>query len=287
MADRHNSKDSKDRRRWPWRWRLGSERLSRWANWATVLTGAIVLVGTLGAILPIDLGGGDEPAPPPSQAANLQDVDLLVRNDLQPTPPALELLLHNAGRGRSVVSGARIEVLRVDPLPLCFAQGELPLSGHYGAQLSTEAKPGEVVEVPLHQQLGTDEADRFEIVLGLTSEEESSSGELPGLYLFELDVSLEHDGAQPPLRLGRALVSLPALPPSGAYYWARDTASSLKQYLISGDAPVQEIWGPPMPCWRANTEVLRQGLAGPAARSPQMDALSSEIVTPTFAALEE
>lgn len=275
---------SSDGKKSRWRWQLKSERLSRWANWATIVAVPIAVLALVVTLLSAGGNGSATPDPGGASSASLQQVGLAVRNDVSlDEMQGLEVLLHNAGGQRSVVSGARIEILRVDPLPLCFSQGDLQLSGHYDAQLSTDAEPGDVVEVPLHQQLGSDEADRFEIALGLSGEEESSSSDL---YLFELDVSLEHDGAQPPVGLGRALVSLPMLPPPGAYYWARDTGSSLKRYMISGNASVQETWGPPMSCWLANTETLRRVLAGSAARSPQMDAIGSDIVTPTFAALE-
>jgi hypothetical protein len=273
-----------------WRWQLGSERRSRWADWATIVGAPLALAAVVVAVITAVLGGsggGAPPAPGPS-SPDLQGISLVVRNDVDSDrKPGLEVLLDNAGMGRSVISGATVEVLRMDPLPLCFTQGELPLGGHYGAQLSTEAEPGEVVEVPLHQQLAADEADRFLIALGLTGDEEGDGGELPGLYLFELDVSLTHDGAPRPLHLGRALVSLPAPPYRSTYFWGDDTARFLRTYLHSDGLSEREFWAVPMRCWTANTEALRRGLSGSAARSPQLAAIGAELVTPTFAALEK
>lgn len=270
------------------RWRPGSIQLSRWEKWATIvgtLIAAIALVVTL-----VNADGGDSatPEPPSPQSPRLQRVGLVVsEDDRSGRKPALEVLLHNVGTGRSVVSEAKIEVLHVYRLPLCFTQGDLPLSNHYGAQLSTDAKSGEVVETPLHQQLGADEADRFDIALGLNGDEEDDNGTLPGLYLFELDVSLVHDDEQRPLRIGRALVSLPGRPFSGVYYWTRETPYFLRKYTFTGDPTVEEAWGKQMSCWRANTAALRRALSGSAVRSPELDSVGSEIVTPTFAALEK
>lgn len=275
-------------RRSRWRWRLESDRLSRWANWATIIALPIALAGAVIAVIAVDWGGSAAPAPAPA-SSRLQGVDLAVRNGLPPQKAGLEVLLHNAGTQRSVVSGAQIEILHVDPLPLCFTQGELPLSSRYGTQLSTGAKPGEVVEVPLHQQLGADGADRFAIALGLTDKEEGGNGELSGMYLFELDVSLMHDTERRPLHLSEALVSLPELPlGSGMYVWTPDTARFLAtSYLHAEGLSAEEAWGQQMPCWRANTNTLRRALSSSAARSPQLEALGREIVTPTYAALEK
>lgn len=258
--------------------------LGRAAAWATILGTAIALV----ALLVSQIGGGDSVSTAGSSPGpHLQGDGLEVRNDLSSHPQKLEVLLDNAGGKRSVVSGARIEIVSVDLLRPCFSQGDLPAGGRYGLRLPIEAKAGETIEVPLHQQLAADEAERLEISLGLGEQGRERGGMLSGMYLFELNVSLLHDGQPQPLPIDRALVALPGLPNPGEYFWTSDSPHFLDEYIIGSDLSPREFWAAPMRCWRANTAALERVLSGAAKRSPQMAALASEIVAPNFAALQK
>jgi hypothetical protein len=231
-------------------------------------------------------GGGDgstvaiettRSAPP----ARLEQVDLLVEDGLGEYPfhSRLETTLHNTGGRLVVINRARIEILHVYELPLCFTQGGIPVTGSYGVSLPADARPGDVVEVPLHQQLGADEPDRIHLDLSVEGDD------LEGVYLFELDVSLVNDGSKSPLPLGRALVSLPETPAPEHYVWREGDAEILNETFNPYGKPVREVWGEMMPCWRSNTKLLRRALDGPAARSTQLAEIGGEMVTPTYSAL--
>jgi hypothetical protein len=174
-----------------------------YAAWAAIVA---VPVGVLTAIAIAVFGGGSEVSISADSPRNprLERVDLIARNPVPSQEPGLELLVRNSGSGRSVISRAQLEILRVYPLPLCFAQGDLSLSGRYGVELPPTSEPGEVVEVSLHQQLGGNEADRFRIKLETRPREES--GLVNSLHLFEVAVALVHDGRRDPLPMGTSLI---------------------------------------------------------------------------------
>ena len=255
-------------------------KLSRRASWATILGVPIGVVAVLLAYLA--LVDDDSGSVQISRSPRLERVDLIVRNSSPPHRAALEPIVHNGGRGRAVISKARIEILAVHPLPLCFTQGGFPLSEVYGARLPATADPGDVVETPLHQEIGPDQPDRFRIELGVISDE---TVDFRGLYLFEVRVSLVHDGERQALSLGEALVSLPGVPGT-EYFLTAAEAKILDEAFNPKGIPVRRYWAAQMGCWRSNTRITRRALASPIARSPQMDAVDSGIVTPTFSALE-
>lgn len=279
-------------------------RLGRWASWATVAAipiGAVALVlaflalpdedevepvVVLGAA-PLESPRSAEPSEPEPTGvrelpSRLEKVDLIVRNgSFLQGKPRLELMVHNTGGGRAVISRAKIEVLRRYRLPLCFTQGGFSLSGSYDAQIPASAGRGYVVETPLHQQVGPTQPDRFEIAMGVVPEKHPT---FFGLYLFELGVSLVHDGEPRTLPMGRALVSIPEAPDAGGYFLADGEFKELAQVFTPGG--YFDFWDKAKPCWRSNTKILRRALASEAARSPQVKAIEATMVTPTRAQLE-
>lgn len=273
------------------------DRVARGANWATILGAPIGIAALLFAFLALQNDDGEPvanrtaPKIKPgaaSDGAQLEPVDLIVHNEpfssqFPQGQSRLEMLIHNAGDGRSVVSRARIEIRRLDPLPICFTQGGLALSESYDAQLPASAEPGDVVEVPLHQQLGPDQADRFTIDLSVLPDE---TEEFSGYYLFELQVSLLHDGEPRPLDVGKALVSIP-VPPGSEAFLTKPSAESMDEAFNTQGEPVNQFWASEMACWRSNAKLFERALAGDAARSPQLDAALDDVIrSPSFADLE-
>ena len=259
----------------------GSKRpLSHLVAWATIVSAVVAVAVAANDFLSSESEDG---APSSSVSPRLRPAGLNVINSDASQKPTLDVLLHNEGGQRSIISGAKFEVLGVDALPYCFTQGDLPVSGRYGAQLSTDSKEGDAVEVQLHQQLAADAADRFQVSLSLEGEAKGS------LYLFELGVSVLHDGKQDPTPVGRALVSLPQVPFGSVYYLAEDTIGYLRQYTRTyieyDDGPTGELWAEPLACWLKNAKAIRAGLAGPAERSPEMAAVGPEIITASLAEL--
>jgi hypothetical protein len=151
----------------------------------------------------------------------------------------------------------------------------------YGLQIPADSNAGDVLELPLHQELGPDEADRFAIAL--------STKPLPtepgSVYLFELTLSLRNDGPNSDLAAGRALIALPELPTVGEYYWGTGTAEMLRTWSKSEHFSARQMWGESMPCWRTNTHVLRRALSVEAVRSSNLNQIAAELATPSFAAI--
>lgn len=260
------------------------EWLTRGASWATIIGVPIGCIAVVLAFLTLD-GSGSSGASSMSSPPRLAPIDLIARNGKAPHRPKLEVMVRNEGGGVAVVSRARIRIDHVYPLPLCFTQGDFPLSNEYGAQLPVDADPGDVVEVPLHQQVKAGMPDRFTIALGAVGEGGADEA-LPGNYLFELQVSLMHDADRSPLPLGRALVSVPGLPFAGVYFLEEGEFESLDDVYNPQGEPALEYWSDPLACWRDNGNSLINALAGDATRSPQLDEIGKSVSFPTAAELE-
>ncbi|HVD37311.1 MAG TPA: hypothetical protein VNC15_00595, partial [Solirubrobacterales bacterium] len=181
-----------------------------------------------------------------------------------------------------VISSARIEILRVLPIPICFTQGGLGVSEEYGVQLPPDAAPGKTIEVPLHQQVAANEADRFRIDLGVQKSEESQ--DFGGPYLFEVGVAIVHDGRKQPLAMGTALISVPRVPSGSEFFLEEgDFQKVTETFLISG--PLREFWAGPLNCWRNNARKARLALKSQATRSPELEAALTSKVAPSFSEL--
>ena len=272
------------------------ERLQRSANWAGIVSAFLGAVALLLAYLALHQGGGDAVPTADPRHSQLETVDLIAKNGPPPHEPALELIVKNSG-GTSVITRARIEVRRVFLLPLCFTQGSLPVSERYGVRLPPDAEPGELIEVPLHQQVGTNRADRFAIRLGIdtnraapvgaAAEElgmKAGDGQLPGLYLFEVGVSLVHDGGVEPLEMGTALVALPELPLGPEYLLEEGGFKQVTDTFLTEDP--QATWREPMACWRANAQIAARARESGATRSPELEKVLSAAVIPRWSEAE-
>lgn len=135
--------------------------------------------------------------------------------------PRIEIRLHNQGTSRAVLTSARFVVRRFSDFPVCGQGAGLFVSARYDAMLPDKA--GAVVEVPIDQQLGPDEADRFAFRLSAQHYDPTYLGH----YLFyELDVSVRHDNAPKPLDVGRVAIAIPGAPPT-------DTA---RFFVVSGQS---------------------------------------------------
>lgn len=275
-------------RRGAQRSRDGESRLDRGARLATIVGAPIALVGVVIATLAFLGGGGDgaEPSASPDAEPRLEAVDLIGRGDQRGSRAGVELLVRNAGSGRSVISEAQLEVLRKAELPRCFSQGTLPVSERYGVPLSVDAEPGETIAVPLHQQVGPDEADRFLIEFSLTDPRQGDEAEFDRVTLFELDVSLIRDGDSEPLPMGTTLIALPEVPFEIGYYLAKGQITEVDQsYNGSGTYQPDEIWGRIIPCWRQNAAALASFAGAEAASSAPVAEAIEKAVKPSLAEL--
>jgi hypothetical protein len=247
-------------------------------NWVDKAGVAIAAVGVLVAIVALTDDSGSHAGGP----GKLTVVDKAVLDSTRNfhPHPRLELTVHNTGGKLIVVDRASFRIKRVYALPRCASQDDIPLSNTYGVGLPIDARPGERIEAPLHQQVGADEADRFAVGLSakLPRDQPTST-----VYLFALDVSLRTDGPEGELPLGAMLISLPVIPYPGEYYWAADTPEIIGNLLAASPDYARQLKQFSMPCWRRNTAILRRALDKPYLRSPHLNALSAELVTPTNA----
>lgn len=217
--------------------------------------------------------------------AQLEPVDLIARNGLAPARPALELMVHNSGRAAALLSRVRIEVISVKELPLCYTQGDFPTSERYGVQLPTEADPGTVVVSPLHQEVRAGENDRFRLDIGVSPPNGEDHEPLAGLFLYEVGVSVLHDGDDEALDMGTALLSVPALPIATLYFLTEGEFAKLEEgYNGAGFYSPQEMWSEVLPCWQSNGRYLSSVASDSASsRSPQLQQLLDSAIVPNFA----
>jgi hypothetical protein len=258
---------------------VGAKGRPSWVEVGGLLVGiATVLIAFLA--LKGDSGG---PAHSGHGRGNLKLVDVRVREGVAPSPHVrVEIVLHNLGGGLVVVDQANLQVRRRYELPRCASQDDLPLSNTYGVPVPVQARPGNLVEAPLHQQIGPDDADRLAFSL---SAKWPGDGATSTLYLFEFDLSLLTDQPRPEVSLGRVLVSLPHHPFAGEYFWGSDTEELIQGLAATSPDYVKQLRNVALPCWRSNTRSLRQAFASSAALSPELEAVSAELVPPNPAAL--
>jgi hypothetical protein len=230
----------------------------------------------------LTLQGGEPSASSPvastSTVPKLRAVDLAVANDREfESRQAVDLMVRNAGFASAAVSEALIEIREVKHLPLCYTQGDLPVSERYGTELPVNADSGEVTEVPLHQQIAAGGVDRFRIELSPQGE---VPGEHPGMDIFEISVALRHDGIAEPLEMGTALISLPSPPFATLYYLTEGELAELNSVYNVSDP--RQGWADVMPCWQENGRAMLELRESPAARSAELDEVLSTAVVPSY-----
>lgn len=149
--------------------RAPSGRLTRAASYATVI-GTLLAAATLVITL-----GVNAHRPAELRPARLQPVSLVVQQTRD--KPIVEVILHNLGGARSIVTEVQTHVLAEGQLTQCASQGELNLSGSYSVLLPATAWADQVIATHIHEQLAGDEADRFSLsfaTVGETSVENSN-----------------------------------------------------------------------------------------------------------------
>ncbi|MET8150177.1 hypothetical protein ACIBSW_24210 [Actinoplanes sp. NPDC049668] len=250
-------------------------------------TFAAILVGVLAAVPDWrEMVAGDDPAPAagaaispasaipsliPSDGPALSAIDLVVRDpqktgepddlDAPITPPSVEITVHNRGTRRSVTTRIVATVEDSAVIKLCDAQGStVPVSATYDLVLPPRPAAGTAFQVPVSQQQGPDEADRFALRVG-TSKRESPRH----LHLYRLRFELVADGQQTKVPAGTAVVTVPeTLAEGDGYFWSEAYDSGridLSNY--PGGANVTA-------CMKANSAVLNRLLSKDAALSPEL-----------------
>jgi len=119
----------------------------------------------------------------------------------------VEIRLENNGDRQAVLTSAVFTIRKLIEVGLCGLGGELPVSAGYDVTLP--GRVGEWVEIPFNQQLKPDEADRFVFRVGEPDQlfREGTIG------IYQVDVSVQHDGDKTPLSVGRVVLALPYVQP--------------------------------------------------------------------------
>lgn len=136
------------------------------------------------------------------------------------TPYKIDTELRNTGNELAIITALRIQVQQTLKLPICFSQGDLPATGSFVINIKAGAKPGNVITVPVHQQIGPDEADRFIVELnGPQAQNET-------IYMYRVRLSLLYDTANTPaIPVGELLMAFP-VSPDNEYFWTRADVSN-------------------------------------------------------------
>jgi hypothetical protein len=188
-----------------------------------------------------------EGVPDPSNPA------LTASRQTDDSKPRIEIRLQNIGNRRSVLTSAILTVRREVVVAPCGLGAGLLVSATYDVLLPNRAAEGHTVEVPIDQQLGPDEADRFAFNLGL----EDPAKDFGLILVYQLDVAARHDNSDTPVDLGRVVVALPGtLPP--------DTLDYMRQQLSTN---------PEEPCAQDYLNQVGQVSQLDGVRSPELESL--------------
>jgi hypothetical protein len=238
-----------------------------------VLGGIIAIAGGLISVLAFfgirGLGGDEQKA----KKSDLKVLDVVVTTESFGGVPGTNieklyqqaaLRLHNTGNQRSVLTRALFTVRAVGVIKSCGGLGGgLEVSESYDVQIPRTATPGDEIQEVISQQLGPDEADHF--TFSFTTDLEPAE-ERPAIYLFQLDVAIEHDASKE-LRVGKIIISVPANP-SKFDLWTKDDATRFPNGNPSSDEDE---------CRQQNNKELRGILNLPGTANPQVESLLDEI----------
>ncbi|WP_041841072.1 hypothetical protein [Actinoplanes friuliensis] len=238
-------------------------------DWRDMLTGddtpaAPAPVRTISAV----------PVPSASLGPGLEAIDLVVRDpapdgdpadvDTTFSPPAVEITVHNRNARRTVVTRVVVTVEDSAVMKQCASQGgPVGVSATYDVTLPLRPATGTEVRVPVSQQQGSDEADRFALRLGTPARESPTM-----LHLYRLRFELEADGDTTRLPAGTAVVAVPMAPSDGdGYFWS--------EMYDSGEINVDDVPDRDriLACMKDNSATLVRLLADGAELSPDFTAI--------------
>lgn len=121
----------------------------------------------------------------------------------------IEIRLHNLGAQRSVLTAARFTVRRLAIIRPCGQGAPLAVSTRYDLRLPQ--REGATVTLPIDEQLGPDQADRF--VFRVISKRYRQR-HTADVLVYELGIAVLHDDSPKPLRVGEVVLAVPGAPTS-------------------------------------------------------------------------
>jgi hypothetical protein len=205
-------------------------------------------------------------SPSPSPAVRLAS---LVVQDPDGDVVSMEFTIHNTGGRRGIVEEALFTVEDMISVHPCTGGGMVELSAEYDLLLPFDAEEGDRLTVPVSQQVGPDEADRFAINARL----DEAAGET--IKLFRLDVKLIVDGAAEDIEAGTVVFPLSDSPADEwIMYWGGEQTIVNQQYIAQqgaeGSVGIEE-------CLDENTQMLHDFLQAPGEHSPSLERIAGEL----------
>jgi hypothetical protein len=203
-----------------------------------------------------------------NQVAKYEQLESRGEAQTKDSVPSIEVILHNTGNRRSVITRASVTIKDRVSIEPCFTpNAELRISGNYDIELPTKSRIGQTIEVPVSQQLGADEADRFIFRFG-SPVHYHYPGVSRGAFVYWLGLSLRHDNEKDPLNVGSVVLSVPGLPEA---VWTKDLAAGGPNIdPIVKDASIRR-------CLQTNTAAIRPILARSGERSSELVELAASL----------
>jgi hypothetical protein len=139
-----------------------------------------------------------------------------------PEPFKIDIKILNTGPQLAAINSARVVIQKTAALQACAGQGEFPSTGSYPTELPTGPSPSSVVNIPISQLVPADGADRFDLLL--RAQLAASS---PGnIYLYRFHLYLTYNADNKQLDVGEIIMSYPAAPTAGQYFWSKYWAAN-------------------------------------------------------------
>jgi hypothetical protein len=205
-------------------------------------------------------------SPGPSPGVRLAS---LVVQDPDGDVVSMEFTIHNTGSSRGIVEEAIFTVEDSVAISPCTGGGMVELSAEYDLLLPFDAENGDQFTVPISQQVGPDEADRFAVNARL----DEGAGE--HVKLYRLDVALIVDGSAEDIDAGTVVFPLSYSPADEwLMYWGGEQTDVNLQYIeqqgVDGSVGISE-------CLDENTQQLHDFLQASGERSPSLERVLDEL----------
>ena len=246
--------------------------------------GAAVTAVIIGVIVNVLSTQAQRVVPPPSSPSastsphlevdgvNVTSSNTQVKgSDLTLIPFKVDIKVLNTGKGVAAINDAKLVIQSFVKFPLCASQGSFSPTGEYRSNMPTNAKPGQVVNVPISQLVQPNGADRFLLLLRVPLPKGSDAA---NIYVYRAHLYLTYNVHTKPLNAGEVLVDLPVWPVAGEYYWN-------SYYATHPQAILGAIYKPDIPkyksCAMNNSRALRSILSQPAIRPAQLAAILPQL----------
>lgn len=207
----------------------------------------------------------------PSPKIELDDVQVTSADTAHSTDGTRTLIskiyfsLRNTGNQLAIIRSVRMKVEHFTQIPICYAQGDLPTTGNYNAELPLHPRLGSVIGIHVSQQAPIDSADRFEISLRIPPDLSET------IYVYQLRISLFYDNLSTPLDAGDVILAMPFDPGNNYYLWTRAYRANQARPFYYMGKEITEI----TKCMVGNSQKLRSFLSLPGIRSQGLASLPS------------